>query len=71
MLPWVRPAALIAGVMADVMRMDKAPVQAASYEERFRELVSEMITIAARRQGPVQMKTADWLTQHESKRYTR
>lgn len=71
LLPWVRPGALVQGVLADVARLGGSVAQAESHEQRFRELVGEMVIVAARRSGPSQMQTAKWLTAHESRRYLR
>lgn len=71
LLPWVRPAALVQGVMADISRLNDKPVMAVEYERRFAALMSDMVTIASRRAGPVQMRSSDWVSDHEIRRYTR
>lgn len=71
LLPWVRPAALIQGVLSDVRRTEGAVAQADSHERRFAELVANMATIAARRSGPVTMRASGWVREHEVRRYTR
>ncbi|MBM3744166.1 MAG: hypothetical protein FJW34_00040 [Acidobacteria bacterium] len=64
LLPWLRPAALIAGVQADIRdhQEDYAGAQAA--EKRFETLVAGMALTDARRRGPTRIKLAPRFTRH-------
>ena len=63
-LPWVRPAAMVEGTMADIRRLEKDPSLAASHEARFETLVADMIRTLAFERGPQQLAMAGRFTRH-------
>lgn len=71
LLPWVRPAALIEGVMADVKRHLGDFSSTDRHEMRFKELVSEMMLNEAMRNGATRMQVADRFMAHRVKRWSR
>ena len=70
-LAWMRPAALIAGVMADIMRSERKIREAGDYEVRFAQLVAEMASTEARRIGPTRLEMADIFVRHRHDRWNR
>jgi len=66
LLPWMRPAALIAGVRAELSD-DLAVKQ--YWEARFTKLVADMVIDAARRAGPVPIKMDKRYTRHRVRRW--
>lgn len=56
LLPWVRPAALKAGVKADVLRLAENYTGAAEYEKRFEELVVIMAKNNAYQRGAQEIR---------------
>jgi len=70
-LPWMRPAALKYGVQADGRALAKDNEGALWYEGKFKEALAEMVGVETRRLGATPMRKADWLTRHQSVRWTR
>lgn len=71
LLPWTRPACLIAGVQADVsVHLDQLP-KAALYEARFDKLLLQMKGIDHEADGPQPIGIADRYTRHQRNRYRR
>lgn len=70
LLPFVRPAALIAGVLADLYRrMERPNLQLATVEEdRFRKLVGDMVMVESQRLGARLLKVDEGYTKHERRR---
>lgn len=64
LLPWLRPAALVAGVWANILAHREDYVGAQFSEARFDKLVAGMALADARRKGPVRIKMADRFTRH-------
>jgi hypothetical protein len=58
MLPWVRPAALINGVLADVAAWKEKLNQSMAYETKFAALVKQMAMINALQRGPTPIRLA-------------
>lgn len=71
LLPWMRPAALKAGVQADYARLTGNLPVAESYENRFRSLVLEMIRVDINRNPPQPMRMNTRFTQHRADRLAR
>lgn len=76
MLPWVRPAALIAGVSADAcLHLAKEQpgmlVLVDRYERRFESAVADMERTACLEQPSEQIRMADRFTRHRARRWTR
>jgi hypothetical protein len=71
LLPWVRSAAMLAGVTADIQRHLKDYVGAAEYEKQFAGLVALMIRKDARAKGPQRFGMADRFTRHRMARVRR
>jgi len=71
LLPWVRPAALVEGVMADIRRHEKDHNSAREHEAAHNARVIEMAAVEAHRQGPVAFRQPDCYTAHRRKRWTR
>lgn len=69
LLPWTRPAALEAGVRADVARHLKDWTGADRYELRFGQLVLDMTHIDSQQQGAQVMKLAPHLRRQKPPRY--
>lgn len=62
LLPWVRPAALKAGVQADIKMYAGELASAAGYEKRFDELIQTMAQNNALQRGPQTIRLAPELT---------
>jgi len=71
LLPWVRPAALIAGVQMDIARHLKEWNSLQSLTVQYIEYLSDMVRMEAQRIGPSKMRLEDRFTRHRRRRYTR
>lgn len=69
LLPWMRPAALIAGVQADMAALKGDFAGAGAYDARFQGLVAQMRRIEAARIGPKRIKTARSNIVHRVRRW--
>jgi hypothetical protein len=68
-LVWVRPAALIAGVHADILNHLDKPAAADRAEAKYLRELSTMRATEARRDGPSQMSLASHYTSHRARRW--
>lgn len=68
LLPWTRPAAMVAGVTADVWRHKDNIALAREYDARFVALVGEMLRIDAKQRPPAQLKMAARFVRHRIQR---
>lgn len=66
LLPWVRPACLVAGCRADGLDHLEKYKAADRAQLRFQSLLVQMRGIAAERQGPVALKLSDDLYSHRT-----
>lgn len=68
MLVWMRPGALKAGVMADILRHQKDHLGAQGYEAQFELLVADMVRTHSFEQAGVPLRMATRLTRHRRRR---
>jgi len=71
LLPWLRPAAIIAGVQADIERYRKDFDAADRFENRFVALSRELVAMEAERRGPSRLRVDPRAARHRVKRWTR
>lgn len=69
MLPFVRPACLIAGVQADFAALKGDQMGIITYEARFKKLVGDMAMINALQRGPQKIRLAPELIRQAPPRY--
>lgn len=69
-LPWIRPAALLAGVSADCLNHLEKFSGADRAEAKFVREVSSLRANEARREGPSQMALSSHYTSHRSRRWS-
>lgn len=70
-LPWVRPAAILAGVAADVLRHQKELAAAGEHEARFLRLVEHMVASETHRAGTLKFQLPDRYVAHRARRMMR
>lgn len=64
LLPWLRPDALMSGVLADGQKHLKDVNMAMVHERDFETRVAEMAADESRRRGSVPLQAADWITRY-------
>lgn len=70
-LPWMRPAAIKAGVQADICLWRKDYSGAVAHEGRCESAVQDMIRTACFQRGAVSLKTSLWMHRHQARRHDR
>ena len=68
-LPWLRPAALIAGVSADIYTHTEKYNASDRQEKRFQTLVAQMVGTEAAARPPAQVRLASRYTRHRLERW--
>lgn len=71
MLPFIRPAILMAGVQADIAMMAKDFGAADRYEAKFRALLAEAAGVDSDNTGPTRLRMPERYTRHRVKRWAR
>jgi hypothetical protein len=64
LLPWLRPAALVAGVTADALEAQENYNASDRQEARYKGYLADMIRTETLNRGPQALRQADWLTRH-------
>lgn len=71
LLPWVRPAALVAGATADALAHLKNYPASDRYELKFEKYLADMVRTEVLNRGPQRIRLANWLTRHNVERALR
>lgn len=73
LLPWLRPAAILAGVQADICSTPafRDLAAAARFEAQFGERAAELVRMEAERIGPQRIRTEPSWGRHRVRRWTR
>lgn len=70
-VPWLRPAALIAGATADALEHKENYTRSALQELKYEKYVLDMMRTEALNRGPQPVRLASWLTRHNLERAVR
>jgi hypothetical protein len=70
-LPWLRPAALIAGATADALEHLENYQRADRQKLKYEEYLADMMRTESLARGPQPMRLANWMTRHNLERAAR